>query len=173
MEELEKFFGIYFFSLLREGKRFMQAKTMAAALQVIQATRKMAVNVFFGLLGLLLIGSGIFALILQLLNQYNFLGRVFWDPAILLSLGTLVVGVLMCAWTFQESRWLDAIHFDSVLDELEARRAIKTSVPTSKAEEGVNRDDLRAAIDALISERLEQGKAKVQPEPSKRENLSA
>jgi hypothetical protein len=90
-----------------------------------------------------LTGSAVFALIIQLVNQYNFIGRVFWDPAVAVSFAAMVIAGVFTVLTFRESFWFKVMDIESIEEEkLEELRAVVDDVLNQRMKR--EREDISA-----------------------------
>lgn len=181
MDILERMLGIYVTSLYKEGLRFIELRSLIAALQVVKGARKMAIVYYLSVVASMIMVAGIFVLVSHGLYQYEQLGYFMFDYIYGLGWSFLVLGLLATVWALREKRWLKAFGLQSQLQEV-VRPKEKTSPASATAGESFSSDELKSLVDNLIQVRLDayikemqrpsqQQKSEPEPTPETSERL--
>jgi len=120
---LEQLFGFYVPSLISEAKRLASIKMLSFALEGFKAARKLMMLQYLALMASFLTIVGLFAIAISFVMQYQTTGFVDVDPIIVGGLILFALGALLFWWSVSEQRWIDALGFDAVIEQVDTNQS--------------------------------------------------
>lgn len=157
MDFMERALGFYVSSLYREGRRFIEIKSLSLWFEVIKGARKIMRVYYVLFLSTVLMVAGIFILATQSLNQYQAGGVLHWDGAMGVGLFLFFVSTLSVVWAASERRWMEAFGLQKMFEKVLRGRIPGSDGPEkgeSKPADLTHDEEFRQFIDMLVEKKM-------------------
>lgn len=115
MRAWERLFDIYVPSLLDEGRRFLQLKSLALSVVTLQFMRKIMIMAILNLFATLLATISVFTLVNSVVLPMQPDAILQRQSLILISLVTAGISFAFLWWNMREKRWLQVLRLNQML----------------------------------------------------------
>lgn len=148
---IQKIFELVALAIFDEGKRLVEIKSLTFYLELLRASRKVAIAFYMAVLAFIIMTTGLFISLVEITNQLTEFGNFIFSFPLLFGLSLIAIGALGVHWGLNEKRWLDAFGVTKQLDRMASSEAVLQ--PEDKDKQTI--EELHSLIDKLIEERLE------------------
>ncbi|MBK8200936.1 MAG: hypothetical protein IPK68_00955 [Bdellovibrionales bacterium] len=153
---IDQFFDLATTTLMDEGKRFVQAKAVAAWIKTLKGLRKIVLGYFVSLIAVIVLTAVTMVLALHSLYQMQTYGTLSFDIPILTCIGLLTFTIAIVFILLRESSWLKAFGVNEQMREMAMKSEMGKSVISNTTNEEIQQQKLRKMLEEILDERLGQ-----------------
>lgn len=153
---IDQFFELATATLLDEGKRFVQAKAVAAWIKTLKGLRKIVLGYFVSLIAVIVLTAITMVLALHSLFQMQTYGTLSFDIPIVTCIGLLTFTIAIVFILLRESSWLKAFGVNEQMREMATKSEMGKPVVSNTANEEIQQQKLRKMLEEILDERLGQ-----------------